>query len=208
MSSAMSVLGNGLTAAANYEDALSVQEAAFSLQRRHGASEEQMLVMQANLATTYHMLGRLEEATRMLRGVYSGRLKLHGEEHAHTLTAGNNYATSLNHLRRFKEAKEVLRKTIPVARRVLGESNVLTLKTRSIYAEALYRADGATLDDLRQAVTTLEDTGRIARRVFGDAHPLTMNIEGEVQKVRAALAAREGVESIREAVEAMAPGDA
>ena len=30
---------------------------------------------------------------------------------------------------------------------------------------ALYQDDGATLDDLREAVTTLEDTERIARRV-------------------------------------------
>ena len=35
----------------------------------------------------------------------------------------------------------------------------------------------ATLDDLREAVTTLEDTERIARRVFGGAHPLTTNID-------------------------------
>jgi len=39
----------------------------------------------------------------------------------------------------------------------------------------------ATLDDLREAVTTLEDAGRIARRVFGGTHPLTTGIEGELQ---------------------------
>ena len=50
--------------------------------------------------------------------------------------------------------------------------------------------DDATLDDLREAVTTLEDVGRIARRVFGGAHPLTMDIEENLR--RAALAAREG----------------
>ena len=32
---------------------------------------------------------------------------------------------------------------------------------------ALYQDPRATLDDLREAVTTLEDTERIARRVFG-----------------------------------------
>ena len=36
-----------------------------------------------------------------------------------------------------------------------------------------YEDPGATLDDLRDAVTTLEDTARIARRVFGGAHPTT-----------------------------------
>ena len=59
------------------------------------------------------------------------------------------------------------------------------------YAEALYRDDGATLDDLREAVTTLEDAERIARRVFGGAHPLTTGMEEELQDTRAALHARE-----------------
>ena len=39
------------------------------------------------------------------------------------------------------------------------------------YAETLYRDDCATLEDLREAVTTLEDTERIARRVLGGSHP-------------------------------------
>ena len=60
-----------------------------------------------------------------------------------------------------------------------------------MYAEALYKADGATLDDLREAVTTLEETERIARRVLGGAHPLLAGIEVALQQSRAALRARE-----------------
>ena len=45
----------------------------------------------------------------------------------------------------------------------------------------LYKDDGATLDDLREAVTTLEETDRTARRVFGGAHPLTVDIEDSLQ---------------------------
>ena len=55
------------------------------------------------------------------------------------------------------------------------------------YAEALYRAEGATLDDLREAVTTLEDTERIARLVFGGEHPTTTGIEDALQDARVAL---------------------
>ena len=36
----------------------------------------------------------------------------------------------------------------------------------------LHKDDGSTLDDLREAVNTLEDAGRIGRRVLGGAHPL------------------------------------
>ena len=64
-----------------------------------------------------------------------------------------------------------------MARRVLGESDLLTLKMRWCYAQALSRDPGAALDDLREAVTTLEDTKRTARRVLGGAHPVTQGIE-------------------------------
>ena len=58
-------------------------------------------------------------------------------------------------------------------------------------ASSLYLDDATTLDDLREAVTTLEDTERTARRVLGGAHPTTTNIERNLQVARAALHARE-----------------
>ena len=59
------------------------------------------------------------------------------------------------------------------------------------YGQVLYFNNGATLDDLREAVRTLEDVDRTARRVLGGAHPLTVNIERALQNARAAFAARE-----------------
>ena len=53
-----------------------------------------------------------------------------------------------------------------------------------------FRGRGA-LDDLREAVTTLEDTERTARRVFGGSHPGTLGLGVYLQKVQAALRARE-----------------
>ena len=47
-----------------------------------------------------------------------------------------------------------------------------------LYARALYQADGATLDDLREAVETLEDVERLWKRVFGEAHPETPRVQG------------------------------
>jgi hypothetical protein len=94
-------------------------------------------------------------------------------------------------LDRFEEARSLLRKTVPVARRILGETHDHTLRMRTNFAEALFRSDGATLDDLCEAVTTLEDVERIARRVFGGAHPVTEWIEGVLRESRAALRAPE-----------------
>ena len=59
------------------------------------------------------------------------------------------------------------------------------------YAEALYKDDDATLDDLREAVTTLEDTAPTARRLLGGAHPLTEDIGRYLRDARAFLRARE-----------------
>ena len=138
---------------------------------------------QGNLACTYEKAGRLDEALSLRQEVYSARLKLNGEEDQSTITAANNYADSLRILQRFEEAKALLRKWIPKARRVLGEGHRLTLMMSMNYARALIRDPDATLDDIREAVTTLEETQRIARRVFGGAHPLTEGIEDSLRRV-------------------------
>ena len=187
----MNLLGNGLTDVKHHEEALSVREAELAMDRRLGASVHCMLDARSNLAGTYTSLGRLEEALRIRQDVYSGYLKLAGEEHEKTLIEANNYASSLRQLKRFEEAKSLMLKMMPVARRVFGGNHELMLMMRQNYALALYRDDGATLDDFREAVNTFEDLARIARRVLGGSHPLTTEIEQTLQKVRAALRARE-----------------
>jgi tetratricopeptide (TPR) repeat protein len=187
----MNELGNGLLETGQNEDALSVKEAELAMKRRLGASEDSILSVQGNLAGAYLQLGRKEQASRMLRDVYSGYLRLYGTDHRDTLREAYNYANTLNGLQRFAEAKALMRRTMPVARRVLGENDEATLRMRWCYARALYRDAGATLDDLREAATTLEDAERIARRVFGGAHPLTTGIGKSLQTARAALRARE-----------------
>ena len=112
------------------------------------------------------------------------------------------YANLLNDLKRFEETKSLLRKKMPVARRVLGENNQITLAMRWNYAGALYKDDGATLDDLREAIMTLEDAGRIARRVFGGTHPFVGKMESSLRESREVLSVRD-VEPLRDAVGAM-----
>jgi tetratricopeptide (TPR) repeat protein len=201
---AMTQLGNGLSDVGRYEEALSVQEAQLSTMRRLGASEEEMLAVQTNLAMTYGQLGRDEEALQLERDVYHGSLRLCGEEDRNTLISANNYADSLSSLNRFEEAKSVLREVMPVARRVLGENDTLPFTMRKVYAEVLYKDPAATLDDLREAVRTLEDLEQTARRVLGGAHPLTVEIERELQHSRKVLRTREDdVSALRAALDAM-----
>ena len=63
-------------------------------------------------------------------------------------------------------------------------------RMRWSYANALYLATNATLDDLREAVMTLEDARRTAQRVLGGTHPVAMGIEDALRQSRAALRAR------------------
>ena len=88
-----------------------------------------------------------------------------------------------------------MRKTIPIARRVLGNNHEIMIRMMWTYARALCKDPSATPDDLREAVTTLEETERTARRVFGGTHPLTVDIEDELRAARAALNAREPPQS-------------
>ena len=60
-----------------------------------------------------------------------------------------------------------------------------------LYARSLYEDAGATLDDLREAVTTLEEAERAKRRVLGGDHPVTTKIERYLRNLRAKLRARE-----------------
>ena len=120
------------------------------------------------------------------------------------MEAGFREIQNLVQLKRFEEAKGLLRRMLRVARRVRGESHESTLTIRLVYANALYEDPRATLADLREAVSTFEDAGRIARRVLGGAHPITGYMEGDLQKARAALRAREGdVDALRDDVEAL-----
>ncbi len=60
--------------------------------------------------------------------------------------------------------------------------------TRSVFA--LTKSSRAA-EDLREAVTTLEETEQTARRVLGAAHPLTGGMGESLQAARAKLRARE-----------------
>ena len=127
---------------------------------------------------------------RLWQDNYTRRSKLSGDEHKETIREAICYALGLIDACRFKDAKALMCKTLPVARRVISESHDLTLRIRKVYARALFMDASTTLNDLREAVTTLEETERIARRVLGGAHPIAAEIEGDLQDARDVLKQR------------------
>ena len=132
----------------------------------------------------------VEQQVEEARGFFEG------EDGRESLSSAYNYATCLFELRRFEEAKVLMSKAMPIARRVIGDNDRLTLRIRWFYAMALHwSCDSTTLDDLRLAETTLEETARTARRVLGGANPTARHIGMSLREAQAALRAREGTPS-------------
>ena len=63
------------------------------------------------------------------------------------------------------------------------------------YTRALCKDTAVPLDDLRDAVTTLEELAPTARRVLGGAHPTVVHVEHTLRNARAVVHAREKLES-------------
>ena len=137
------------------------------------------------------MLGRVEEALRIERDVYSGYVKLNGEEARDTLHEALNFAMTLRKAGHKPEAKEFLRTRSPVADRALGRENYISLRLRWLHANSLCDDADATLDELVQAEATLKSVLGSWRRIMGASHPDTIPLEHAVVRVQAALAAHQ-----------------
>ena len=115
----MNMLGNGLHAAKQHEDALSVREVELSMRRRVGIIATQHCVSLGNLASSYQMASRLEDAFGCGSILWS--LETQRSKNRETLREANNYASTLVNSNRLKRSQVSVAESIPVARRVLGE---------------------------------------------------------------------------------------
>ena len=178
----MGVLGSGLFDANHHEDALSVQEAQLSMLRRLSASGGRILVVQTNLAITYEMLGRREEALQMRRDVYSGHLRHRdlGPLHQSTLGAALNLSTSLVDAGNYAEARAFMRDQMELARRAFGADHPVTLDFQWGYSRAFTLDKDVSAEQLAEVATTLEKTLEISQRVCGREHPRTCSVRGEL----------------------------
>ena len=87
-----------------------------------------------------------------------------------------NLSWSLNETGRYTEAKSFLREQLPKARRVLGVDHEIVIQMRWQHADALRLSDGASREDVVEAVTLLEELSRTTQRIYGTSHPLATNI--------------------------------
>ena len=77
-----------------------------------------------------------------------------------------------------------------MTRRAFGDSNDITLRMRWIYAVALYQDTCATLDDLVEAVETLESVAQLWKRVMGKRHPEMAQVLNALKDAREMLRLR------------------
>ena len=64
------------------------------------------------------------------------------------------------------------------------------IKLESALLEAIHRDDSSSLDELRKAISYVVEGCRRARRVYGDAHPLTEELAEVLDDARGNLAGR------------------
>ena len=65
--------------------------------------------------------------------------------------------------------------------------NVLTVKLRVIYTMASFQVAAAppvSRGDMATALADMEELGRATRRVFGDAYPQTIEVQGRIARYR------------------------
>ena len=152
------------------------------------------LATRSNLALSYYHLGRIEEALRLQREVYTGWQILSLSSQLReavgdclTISVGN-LTEILIAAREFEEAQSLAREELPAIIDRHGPDGSLTLEVRAWYARALFRADGASEDDVAEALTILEDVLRRSKRVLGDSHPDTERARKFLEEVRSARA--------------------
>ena len=64
----------------------------------------------------------------------------------------------------------------------------VTLQMRGLYAGSQFEPDGATRTHVLEAITTLEELVRVARRVFGKSHPRAGTFQATLDDAKATLA--------------------
>jgi len=177
---AMTILGNGLSEAEHYDDAVAVYEAKLATEERLGEPEPDKLITRGNLAICHYNLGQLDEALSMQREVYAGRQNW-GDGVPQDI-AVCNLTEYLVAAREFEEAQSLAREKLPAIIDRHGPDDPLTLEVRTWYARALF-LEG---EDLSEAATILEDVWRRSRRVLGEAHPETERARKFLGEVRSA----------------------
>ena len=178
----MAVLGIGLLDVDDADAALQAFESSLAISLRLAPYDENyQLACKRLIARCHQKTGRHEEAVRLLRLVYA-KWKAQKDQ-VNTLDAGFHLARSLMELGRYADAKSLV---LPLLRG-LEPGGEYGPKLRQAHAEALYKTDGASRDEVFEAATILEDVLSLLRRRLGTGHPDTVGALAELDRARMTL---------------------
>ena len=172
------------------DEAVICREQMLSDFERPGADKASLIVLKTGLGRSYVDAGRYDDALAIFREVHERNVALRGPEHDETLYCAGHLTNCLVLTGRHDEAKTLLRdQVLPAAQRVLPPEDDIIISCTSNLARALYDADGASVDDLREGVALLEALCTTSRRVYGAEHPKVALREGYLDDAQAKLAA-------------------
>ena len=172
------------------DEAVTCREQMLSDFEGPGADKASLIVLKTGLGRSYVDAGRYDDALAIFRDVHESNVDLRGPEHDETLYCAGHLTNCLVLTGRHDEAKNLLRdQVLPAAQRVLPPEDDIIISCTSNLARALYDADGASVDDLREGVALLEVLCTTSRRVYGAEHPKVALREGYLDDAQAKLAA-------------------
>ena len=136
-----------------------------------------MLLTHMQIAKCHENLGDPCEAVRVCGSIYEANKDKPLTELV--LSVGLSYATSLVRAEKFQEAKILLEDMMDKARPKFGDHQVFfkLIETYCFAVRSLSAGGDATADEVRDACKMLEEAVRRSRRLFGAAHPQTINME-------------------------------
>ena len=124
-----------------------------------------------NLAVTYRLQRRLEEALKLEENCLKSKRRLLGEEHVDTMESIWNLAAIYSELGRFNEAMAIEGRNLEIKKRVLGESHHQTSDTER-NLEEIYRKKHQSLT--KANVNQLRGDNHVASEIAN-----TVEIESE-----------------------------
>ena len=179
---ALGNLGQGLLDVDEVDAALQTFESNLAITLRINPHDEtHSLLCKHFIARCHQKTGRHEEAARLFRLVYAKRKAQ--KDTMTALYAAFHLARSLIELGRYADAKSLM---LPLQRGLDSRVEQRPLMRR-VYAEALYKTEGASRDEVFEAATILEDVLSLMRRRCGAGHPGTVETLTELDRVRMML---------------------
>ncbi len=192
---ALAVLGRAYLSIANDLDTYDNNEGVpifeavvATIRRQWPENRNEIMQMNANLATAYEEAGRVDESIVIKRECFADAKAMTGPESALTTICANNLGCALMTKGSYADAIPLLKaQTEYQADAALDNEMTLSLFTN--YAKALYKNPDAVPADILEAIATYEKVLTAARRLWGAGHPYPRKFENHLAKARAALAA-------------------